>query len=215
MTKFIEKAGSQVCQNLYDYAMTWKQPINVTKTVYQIFHTQVRQPELQIKMNRALLEKIRAFKYLGFTWTDKLSLKPTVDICLENIQKSYSKLKWLKRNKNISTQVLRTCFFTYSFPFSPLLPATQQELFRRKYRVGLRMIYRCSFTGIAEIFKYTKEPTLEYYVCKYLRKRFKKVHTTDLGYSHFYEDIFYWEKFGQLNMDKRKKTKVSWSRTLL
>jgi hypothetical protein len=115
--KFINSADSQVCQNLFDYSIRWKQLINISKTVLQIFHAQVKQPEVEIKMNNSKLETVRSFKYLGFTWTDKMSLKPTVDKCLDNVNRSYSKLKWLQRNKNISTQVLRTCFFAYSFPF--------------------------------------------------------------------------------------------------
>ncbi len=89
-------------------------------------------------MDEKQLEVVRSFKYLGFTWTDKLSLKSTVDKCLESIQKAYGKLKWLKRNKDITTQVLRACFFaffvpffTWIFPFFPMLPIIQQELFRR------------------------------------------------------------------------------------
>jgi hypothetical protein len=152
MMKFINLAGSQVCQNLFEYSIKWKQPINVSKTVVQIFHSQPKQPEVDIKMNNAKLDTVKSFKYLGFTWTDKMSLKPTVNVCLDNIQRSYSKLKWLQRNKNISTQVLRTCFFAYSFPFFawifpffPLLPPSQKELFQRKFRVGLRLVHKCPF----------------------------------------------------------------------
>jgi hypothetical protein len=82
---------------------------------------------VQIRMGENLLENVRTFKYLGVQWTDKLSLVPTVNYCLEKIQKSYIKLKWLKRNRHITTEVLRTCFFAFSFPFFPMLPNTQQE----------------------------------------------------------------------------------------
>jgi hypothetical protein len=202
MIKFINSAGTQICQNLYEYSIRWKQPINISKTVVQIFHTQGKQPEVEIKMNNIKLETVRIFKYLGFTWSDKMSLKPTVDKCLDNIQRSYSKLKWLQRNKNISTQVLRTCFFAYSFPFFtwifpffPLLSPTLRELFQRKFRVGLRLVHRCPFITAEDMFKYTKEKPLEQYVCKYLQKRLANAHRTDLGRSMFYEDIFCWENF--------------------
>jgi hypothetical protein len=155
------------------------------KTVFQVFHSQIKLPEVEVKMNKASLEMVKSFKYLGFTWTDKLSLKPTVDKCLESIQKSYVKLKWLKRNKDISKEVLRTCFFAYSFPFFtwlllffPLLPSTQQELIRRKYRVGLRIIHRCPFVEALEIVRFTKEKPIENYVCKYLQKRLANAHRT-------------------------------------
>ena len=178
MIKFINVAGSEVCQNLLEYAEKWKQPINISKTVVQTFHSQINRPIIEIKMNKNVLENVRVFKYLGFTWTDKISLKPTVDKCLEKIQKSYNKLKWLQRNKNISMQVLRTCFFAYSFPFFTwifpfflMLPSTQQEEFRRKYRVGFRIVHRCTYVAANEIFSVTKEKSLESYVCTYLKKR--------------------------------------------
>ena len=119
MIKFINVAGSEVCQNLLEYAEKWKQSINISKTVVQAFHSQINRPIIEIKMNKNVLENVRVFKYLGFTWIDKISLKPTVDRCLEKIQKSYNKLKRLQRNKNISMQMPRTCFSPIHSPFSP------------------------------------------------------------------------------------------------
>ena len=52
------------------------------------------------------LELVKEFKYLGFTWTNKMSLKPTIDKTLENIQKTFSKLRWMKRGKTLSKDVL-------------------------------------------------------------------------------------------------------------
>lgn len=202
MIKFIQSAGTRICQNLFQYSIKWKQPINVSKTVVQIFHSQVKKPVVSLRMNNTELETVTSFKYLGFTWTDKLSLKPTVDKCLENVQKSYTKLKWLKRNRNISTKVLRTCFFAYSFPFFtwifpffPLLPISHQDLLKRKYRVGLRLIHRCPFVKSQDLLTVTREKSLEQYVSNYLKKRLKKAHCTDLGQSFFYEELFHWENF--------------------
>jgi hypothetical protein len=118
MLDFINKKGTQICQNLLEYSRRWRQPINTSKTVVQLFHNQVERPEVNIYMGEKLLENVRAFKYLGFHWTDKLSLAPTVNSCLEKIQKSYIKLKWLKRNRHITTEVLRTCFFPTVSPSS-------------------------------------------------------------------------------------------------
>ena len=212
MLKFIDKTGTKICENLFEYSCRWKQPININKTVYQVFHTQVKKPQVEIRMNDSLLEPVRSFKYLGFTWTDKLSLNPTVEKCLENIEKSYSKLKWLKRNKDISTEVLRKCFFAYSFPFFtwlfpffPLLPCTQKDKILRKYRVGLRIVHRCSFVEASDVLKYTKELPLEMYVCKYIQKRLANADKTDLGSSQFYEDPFHWNQFLKYKKDRGNK----------
>jgi hypothetical protein len=135
-----------------------------------------------------------------------------VDKCLENIQKSFIKLKWLNRNGDISKQVSRTCFFAYSFPFFtwlfpffPPLPAMQQELIKRKYRSGLQIVHRCLFARATEIFSLTKEKPIEHYVCRYLRKRLSKAHRTDLGHSSFYQDVFYWDQFNNHRSNMKRK----------
>ena len=100
------------------------------------------------------LELVKEFKYLGFTWTNKMSLKPAIDRILENIQKkTFTKLRWMKGDKRLSEDVLRRCFFAYSFPFFAwifslylFLPKTQKELLLRKFRNGLRLVHRCSFS---------------------------------------------------------------------
>jgi hypothetical protein len=115
MLQFLENEGSKVCNRLFEYACRWKQPINVSKTVFQIFYSQVKLRSLL--MNNTPLECVKEFKYLGYTWSSKLAMYKTVANCLTKVQKSYVKLKWLKRNRAISTEVLRQCFFAYSFPF--------------------------------------------------------------------------------------------------
>ncbi|CAF0970197.1 unnamed protein product [Didymodactylos carnosus] len=82
----------------------------------RLFYSQVIAPVVKIFMEGQEIEMVKIFKYLGFTWASKLSLKPTVDKCLENIQKSYTKLKWMKGGKAVSLAVLRKCFFAFSFP---------------------------------------------------------------------------------------------------
>jgi hypothetical protein len=99
------------------------------KSVAQIFYSQVKKPMVSVSMLGQKLEIVDSLKYLGFTWTNKLSLKPTVNNCLENIQKSLNKLKWLRSGRALGKEVLRRCFFSYTFPyiawvfpFFPLLP---------------------------------------------------------------------------------------------
>lgn len=102
MLDFLNKKGTQISQEIFDYAVRWKQPVNVTKTVVQVFRTQMKRPQIDILMNNCPLDSVQMFKYLGFTWSDKMSLRPTVDKCLLSIQNSYSKLKWINKSKNIS-----------------------------------------------------------------------------------------------------------------
>ena len=148
MIEYLEKEGTKVCDQILAYSRKWKQPINISKIVAQVFFSQVRIPQINITMDEHTIEVVKSFKYLGFTWTSKLSLKPTIDKCVENIQKSFIKLNWLRAGGVLSKAVLRTCFFAYSFPdfawlfpFFPLLPKTQKEILRRKFRVGMRLVH--------------------------------------------------------------------------
>ena len=67
MTEYLEKEGTQVCCRLAEYARKWKQPINVQKTVGQLFYTQIEQPKIEVRMEEQVLEIANTFKYLGFT----------------------------------------------------------------------------------------------------------------------------------------------------
>jgi hypothetical protein len=66
MVEYINRKVTEICKNLYDYSLKWKQPINVKKTVVQLFHTQVDTPEVQVFMGGKELECVKKFKYLGF-----------------------------------------------------------------------------------------------------------------------------------------------------
>ena len=132
MIEYLEKEGMWICNQVYAYSRKWKQPINVLRTVAQLFHTQVKRPVVNISMNGEKIELVKEFKYLGFTWTDRLSLKPTVEKCIGNIQRSLGKQRWLKAGRSVSSKLLRQCFFAYTFPhfawifpFFPLLAQTQ------------------------------------------------------------------------------------------
>ena len=117
LVRYLEVEGTKVCDRIADYSCRWKKPINVGKTVAQIFYSQIRKPKVDIFMLGQRIAIVDTFKYLGFTWTSKLSLKPTVDKSIENIQRSLAKLKWLRSGKTMSKDVLRRCFFAYTFPY--------------------------------------------------------------------------------------------------
>jgi hypothetical protein len=136
MIKFLEEEGTRICNKIAAYSRKWKQPINLSKTVVQVFHSQVKDIIVDIYMEGQRLKLVKEFKYLGFTWTNKMSLKPTIDRTLENIQRTFSKLKWMKGGRTLSTDVLRKCFFAYSFPYFawlfplyPCLPKPKKNCF--------------------------------------------------------------------------------------
>ena len=154
------------------------------------------------------IETVNSFKYLGFTWTSKMSLKPTVNRCIENIQSSLRKLKWLLSSKILSAKVLRKCFFAYTFPhfawifpFFPFLPQTHQEALRRKFRVAIRLVHRAPFVSATSLFSFTHEDPLDNYVKRYILIRLKNSVSSDLGSSQFVEDILFWDTYNKYPKD--------------
>ncbi|UJR18836.1 hypothetical protein I4U23_021964 [Adineta vaga] len=134
-----------------DLCVLIKAPI---KTVMQLFYSQVKRPDVKIEMEGVRLETVDSFKYLGFTWTNKMSLKPTVDQCLSKAEKALAKLKWLKRGRKISVPVLRQCMFAYVFPhlawifpLYPFLPITQRSALDSKFRVAIRTVHSCPYVS--------------------------------------------------------------------
>ena len=201
MIQYLENEGTRICNQVYEYSKKWKQPINVSKKAAQLFHTQVKGPVVNISMNGEKIELVKESKYLGFTWTDSLSLKPTVEKCIGNIQRSLGKLRWLKTGRSISSKLLHQCFFAYTFPhfawifpFFPLPAQTQQQILQQKFRVGLRLVYRCPFVFAQNLYSFTLEHSLEFYVTNYIQRRLRTIHLTDLGSSPFHNDIFVWDE---------------------
>ncbi|CAM4972576.1 unnamed protein product, partial [Rotaria socialis] len=90
MVKFLEEEGTKMCNLIANYSKKWKQSVNVSKKVAQIFHSQVQNPIINVFMDGKKLEVAKEFKYLGFAWTNKLSLKPTIDKTFENIQRTFN-----------------------------------------------------------------------------------------------------------------------------
>ena len=125
MIEILEDEGTKVCNKIAHYSKKWKQPINISKAVVQIFHSQ--------------------------------------------------------GGKRLSKDVLRRCFFAYSFPFFAwifllylVLPKTQKELLLRKLRNGLRLVHRCPFVRATDLFQITREELLEEYVSKIHREKIRK-----------------------------------------
>lgn len=191
---YSEQEGSRVCDRIAQYSKRSKQPTNIGKTVAHVFYSQVKEPVVKILMLGQKLKIVNSFTYLGFSWKSKLSLNPTVKRCLENIQRSVCKLKWLRSGRILSKDVLRKFFFAYSFPhlawiflFFPFLPQTQQEAFRRKFRVAMRLVHHAPFVRVADLFLFTQEEPLNKYVVRYIKKRLYNMYSSDLGSSHFFK----------------------------
>jgi hypothetical protein len=69
---------------------------------------------------------------------------------------------------------------------------SHQDAFERKFRVSLKIIHRSPSIAAQEIPTVLKECILESYVTKYLQKRLKRLTSSDLDDSLFYNDLFNW-----------------------
>ena len=67
MIQYLEIEGNRICDQIFKYSIKWKQPINIFKTVVQLFHTQISRPILNEMMNGEKIEVVKEFRYLGFT----------------------------------------------------------------------------------------------------------------------------------------------------
>jgi hypothetical protein len=78
--EYFENEGTRVCDRISAHSKKWKQPNNITKQVVNII------------MNAQKREVVKEFKYLGSlgraSW-----LKPTIDRCVGNVQRSLGKLR--------------------------------------------------------------------------------------------------------------------------
>ena len=76
------------------------------------------------------------------------------------------------------------------------------HLFRpRKFRVAMRVIHRAPFVHAKDLFLLTTEDPLEKYVQRYISKRLKNMYLSDLRFSLFLEDIFFWASFTKRKED--------------
>ena len=154
------------------------------------------------------VEIAETFKYLSFTWTSKLSLRPTVDQSLEKTEKALAKLRWLNKGGKVLVQALKQRLFVYVFPHLawlfpvyPFLPKTQREALDRKFRVGIRIVHRCPYVKAEDLFTVTKQKRFKIYVQKYIKKRLENLYKSDLSRSPFFEDIFYRDRFRKRKND--------------
>ena len=72
MIEYLEREGTKIYDQIFGYSKKWKQPIHISKTVTQLFYTQIKKPRVKTEMNGQRIELVNEFKYLGFTWTSRL-----------------------------------------------------------------------------------------------------------------------------------------------
>ena len=83
----ISQQVTQVIKDLYNYSITWKQPINIKKTFWTLVHKQVSPKIPVIYCGGHKIEHITKFKYLGTILDTKLSFKYHMNYIQSRISK--------------------------------------------------------------------------------------------------------------------------------
>ncbi len=111
----------------------------------------------------------------------KLSLKPTVNRCIENIQRSFCKLEWLRNGGNLSKDILKRWFLRLHLP--------------------LRLVHYAPFVNTENPFLCIHEDPLDKYVKRCISKRLNNMFSPDLIASLFLEDLFFWDNYHKQEKD--------------
>ncbi|CAF4436062.1 unnamed protein product [Rotaria sp. Silwood2] len=78
MIEYLEREGTKICEQILEYSKKWKQPINISKTVAQLFYTQIKKPIVKIEMYGQRIEFVNEFKneLRAFLTTNSTSTPP-------------------------------------------------------------------------------------------------------------------------------------------
>ncbi len=153
------------------------------------FHSPVQVLGVNANINGQTLQIVRELKYLGFTWTNKMPLKTTINKTLENIQRTFSESRWITGGKVLSNDVLRKGFWADSFLhfarisiLYPFLSSTQkQSIFPIAWASDLLQIINVECS--------------KDYLKQYINRRPVRMEKAGIGRSLFYIDAFYWDLF--------------------
>ncbi|CAM2708417.1 unnamed protein product [Rotaria socialis] len=167
---------------LEEYAEANKQPININKTNFVIYHRTVQVPKIQLTYQNQPIVRQNSFKYLGFHIDSKLSFNIMINNQLVKLRKSYSILKYIHCAFPTFFELKMKFFQTYTWPHLYMLASiyclfsnTSKNRINSFYRRCQRLIY-CSYRISNDTLHDTlKIPTLTDKFQRCLQKRLKNI----------------------------------------
>ena len=135
-------------ENLYNYALLWKQPLNLAKTVWMVFHRQISPKIPSVNCCNSVINQVTQFKYLGVVLDSRLSFDKHISLVKGKINKNLSIFKRLAKTRMLSEDIayrLYNAFIRSHFQsllnLFPVLSITKQkqlEAYNRKiHRITL------------------------------------------------------------------------------
>ena len=132
--------------DLHKYSVMWKQPLNLKKTSWNLFHRQVSPRIPPIKCCNVEIEHVTKFKYLGAILDSKLSFNCHIDSVKAKVNRNISIFKRLAKSRMLSNEISLRLFHAYIRPhyqsllfIFPILSFSKQQqleaLNRRTHRI--------------------------------------------------------------------------------
>lgn len=145
----LAKQITTIINDLYNYSVVWKQPMNLKKTHWSLFHRQISPPIPKIKCNNNIIEQVPKFKYLGVILDARLSFNQHIDYIKAKINKNISIFKRLSNTRMISQEISYRLYYAYIRPhyqsllnIFPILSPTKKKQLEALNRKIFRIIHR-------------------------------------------------------------------------
>ena len=117
----MQRLGQAALNEVHQYAATWKQPINVSKTEWQWIHRRVVIPTLSLTIANNPIQRTSVFKYLGYHIDERLSFNTHCTKMLQKARKNSVILKFINRSKTSSAQARRLISQAFIQPYLQLI----------------------------------------------------------------------------------------------
>jgi hypothetical protein len=117
---YLSKQVSNIINDLVSYATTWKQPLNVNKTYWTLFHRQISPKIPIVYCQNNIIEHVPKFKYLGVILGARLSFNYHLDYIKSKIHKNIAVFKRLSSSRMLSKErnfiSIVLCFYSTALP---------------------------------------------------------------------------------------------------
>lgn len=136
----LQHIGQFALNQIQEYATEWKQPINISKTMWQWIHRWVFLPQIFLTMGQHPIRRASTLKYLGFYVDERLSFGQHSTNVLRKVTMNSNILQYVTRSKTSSLRACGLIFWDFSYPYFqliydiwPMVSFTSLEKLKRKY----------------------------------------------------------------------------------
>ena len=120
-TPQMQRLGQAALNEVQQYAATWKQPINTSKTEWQWIHRRVVIPTLSLTIANNPIQRASVFKYLGYYVDERLSFNAHCTKMLQKARKNSVFLKFINRSNTSSAKARQLISQAFIQPYLQLI----------------------------------------------------------------------------------------------